>query len=291
MSEGHDLTEPAHLFDTPRGVAGLAGENLRERMLADYRAADSRGGADAAAVLSTVPERHGGWRAGPRLYRWAALPRAMPASAPEGDEGRRAERDRGGRDRRADHLPAGVGHGDPPARVCAHGASPMVAPAPEPDDDEGQQDVGGDQHDPAEGRADMLRQQQRGRRQRGQGAALPRQLGPLPGGRPHAERPESRRRTTTKAVRAASPSPRIIGIRVGGRSSSRRIAACTRDHRRTAADDSPPPATVRRIPSTCRAPGKASAGNSWTTATPPAIRASAVRNQARNVRSLARVKR
>jgi hypothetical protein len=34
--------EPAHLFDTPRGVAGLAWENLRERMLADYRAAESR---------------------------------------------------------------------------------------------------------------------------------------------------------------------------------------------------------------------------------------------------------
>jgi hypothetical protein len=31
--------EPAHLFDTPRGVAGLAWENLRERMLAEYRAA------------------------------------------------------------------------------------------------------------------------------------------------------------------------------------------------------------------------------------------------------------
>src|SRR5919206_62179 len=30
--------EPSHLFDTPRGVAGLAWENLRERMLAEYRA-------------------------------------------------------------------------------------------------------------------------------------------------------------------------------------------------------------------------------------------------------------
>jgi hypothetical protein len=29
--------EPSHLFDTPRGVAGLARENLRERMLAEYR--------------------------------------------------------------------------------------------------------------------------------------------------------------------------------------------------------------------------------------------------------------
>ncbi|SFK52086.1 hypothetical protein [Geodermatophilus ruber] len=34
--------EPSHLFDTPRGVAGLAAENFRERMLAEYRAADSR---------------------------------------------------------------------------------------------------------------------------------------------------------------------------------------------------------------------------------------------------------
>jgi hypothetical protein len=33
--------EPSHLFDTPRGVAGLALENLRERMLAEYRAAGS----------------------------------------------------------------------------------------------------------------------------------------------------------------------------------------------------------------------------------------------------------
>jgi hypothetical protein len=33
--------EPSHLFDTPRGVAGLAWENLRERMLAEYRAAHS----------------------------------------------------------------------------------------------------------------------------------------------------------------------------------------------------------------------------------------------------------
>jgi len=31
--------EPSYLFDTPRGVAGLAWENLRERMLAEYRAA------------------------------------------------------------------------------------------------------------------------------------------------------------------------------------------------------------------------------------------------------------
>src|SRR3954467_2230282 len=34
--------EPAHLFDTPRGVAGLAWENLRERMLAQYWAAESQ---------------------------------------------------------------------------------------------------------------------------------------------------------------------------------------------------------------------------------------------------------
>src|SRR4051812_49649393 len=34
--------EPAHLFDTPRGVAGLAWENLRERMLAEYWAAESQ---------------------------------------------------------------------------------------------------------------------------------------------------------------------------------------------------------------------------------------------------------
>ena len=33
--------EPFHLFDTPRGVAGLAWENLRERMLAEYRTAHS----------------------------------------------------------------------------------------------------------------------------------------------------------------------------------------------------------------------------------------------------------
>jgi hypothetical protein len=33
--------EPAHLFDTPRGVAGLAWENLRERVLAEYRVAQS----------------------------------------------------------------------------------------------------------------------------------------------------------------------------------------------------------------------------------------------------------
>jgi hypothetical protein len=33
--------EPAHLFDTPRGVAGLSAENFRERMLAEYRAAHS----------------------------------------------------------------------------------------------------------------------------------------------------------------------------------------------------------------------------------------------------------
>jgi hypothetical protein len=33
--------EPSHLFDTPRGIAGLSWENFRERMLAEYRAAGS----------------------------------------------------------------------------------------------------------------------------------------------------------------------------------------------------------------------------------------------------------
>ena len=33
--------EPSQIFDTPRGVAGLAAENLRERMLAEYRSAGS----------------------------------------------------------------------------------------------------------------------------------------------------------------------------------------------------------------------------------------------------------
>jgi hypothetical protein len=33
--------EPSQLFDTPRGVAALSWENFRERMLAEYRAADS----------------------------------------------------------------------------------------------------------------------------------------------------------------------------------------------------------------------------------------------------------
>ena len=47
--------EPSYLFDTPRGVAGFAWENLWERMLAGYRAADSRVGPYASAALSTVP--------------------------------------------------------------------------------------------------------------------------------------------------------------------------------------------------------------------------------------------
>ncbi|HEX2073986.1 MAG TPA: hypothetical protein VHF92_09390 [Geodermatophilus sp.] len=34
--------EPTYLFDTPRGVAALAWENFRERMLAEYRAAATR---------------------------------------------------------------------------------------------------------------------------------------------------------------------------------------------------------------------------------------------------------
>jgi hypothetical protein len=33
--------DPSHLFDTPRGIAGVAWENMRERVLADYRAARS----------------------------------------------------------------------------------------------------------------------------------------------------------------------------------------------------------------------------------------------------------
>jgi hypothetical protein len=33
--------EPSYLFDTPRGIAGLAWENMRERMLAEYRTARS----------------------------------------------------------------------------------------------------------------------------------------------------------------------------------------------------------------------------------------------------------
>jgi hypothetical protein len=45
--------EPTHLFDTPRGVAGLAWENLRERMLAEYRAAYSPW--RARGVRLTVP--------------------------------------------------------------------------------------------------------------------------------------------------------------------------------------------------------------------------------------------
>jgi len=45
--------EPSHLFDTPRGVAGLAWENLRERMLADYRSA--RAPWRARGVRLTVP--------------------------------------------------------------------------------------------------------------------------------------------------------------------------------------------------------------------------------------------
>src|SRR3954453_5576484 len=50
--------EPSHLFDTPRGVAVLALENLRERMLAEYRAADSPW--RARGVRLTVP--HGSLR-------------------------------------------------------------------------------------------------------------------------------------------------------------------------------------------------------------------------------------
>ena len=45
------------------------------------------------------------------------------------------------------------------------------------------------------------------------------------------------------------------------------------------------------IPRPWRTPGMPNAGTSWTTATPPAINASEVRIQARNVRSLASVKR
>ncbi len=45
--------EPSHLFDTPRGVAGLAWENLRERMLAEYRA--PRSPWRARGVRLTVP--------------------------------------------------------------------------------------------------------------------------------------------------------------------------------------------------------------------------------------------
>ena len=45
--------EPSYLFDTPRGVAGLSWENLRERMLADYRAAYSPW--RARGVRLTVP--------------------------------------------------------------------------------------------------------------------------------------------------------------------------------------------------------------------------------------------
>jgi hypothetical protein len=45
--------EPSHLFDTPRGVAALSLENLRERMLAEYRAAYSPW--RARGVRVTVP--------------------------------------------------------------------------------------------------------------------------------------------------------------------------------------------------------------------------------------------
>src|SRR4051794_35619724 len=45
--------EPRYLFDTPRGVATLAWENLRERMLAEYRAAYSPW--RARGVRLTIP--------------------------------------------------------------------------------------------------------------------------------------------------------------------------------------------------------------------------------------------
>jgi hypothetical protein len=45
--------EPSHLFDTPRGVAALSLENLRERMLAEYRSAYSPW--RARGVRLTVP--------------------------------------------------------------------------------------------------------------------------------------------------------------------------------------------------------------------------------------------
>jgi len=45
--------EPSHLFDTPRGVAVVSWENLRERMLAEYRAA--YGPWRARGVRLTVP--------------------------------------------------------------------------------------------------------------------------------------------------------------------------------------------------------------------------------------------
>jgi hypothetical protein len=45
--------EPSHLFDTPRGLAGMSWENLRERMLAEYRAAYSPW--RARGVHLTVP--------------------------------------------------------------------------------------------------------------------------------------------------------------------------------------------------------------------------------------------
>jgi len=52
--------EPSHLFDTPRGVAALSLENLRERMLTQYRAAYRPW--RARGVHVTVP--HGSLRIG-----------------------------------------------------------------------------------------------------------------------------------------------------------------------------------------------------------------------------------
>jgi hypothetical protein len=56
--------EPSYLFDTPRGVAGFAWENLWERMLAGYRAAESPWRARALArtrppCYRQSPGRHG----------------------------------------------------------------------------------------------------------------------------------------------------------------------------------------------------------------------------------------
>jgi hypothetical protein len=74
--------------------------------------------------------------------------------------------------------------------------------------------------------------------------------------------PEMSSSAPTRAARTTSATPSSIGIRVGGRSSSRCMAHCTRCQRRRLPAATATASAARATPRTCRAPGKPNSGTS-----------------------------
>src|SRR5690606_18376453 len=126
-----------------------------------------------------------------------------------------------------------------------------------------------------------------------QGGAIPRQDGSLLLETTVLERAHRSimTRSQTIAVMRTTPEARKTGSRVAGIGLSWRIASSAVAQRIILPTDSAVPSAISVAPRISRPPGKPSSGTSWRTASPPAIKASEVRIQARNVRSLASVNR